>query len=119
MSFEIDDIDRAMMADDTIVPSSGFASGVMDAVRTAATALPPLAFPWLRFAIGVAACLVWAAAAITVVPDLNLSRLAVGGEPPGESWQLLQWAAAVGLASIVVLRYAAAAVRSVVLLSSR
>lgn len=48
-----DELDRMLSTRDEIVPSSGFVSSVMDAVRREAatsepTPFPPLAFPWLR-----------------------------------------------------------------------
>ena len=43
-----DDLDRIMARDDEIVPSSGFASSVMDAVRSEAAAPPAIPFPWKR-----------------------------------------------------------------------
>ena len=67
MPREMDDLDRALTDDDTIVPSSGFAARVMDAVQDAESEPPPIAFPWRPFAIGVVACLVWAASVIAVV----------------------------------------------------
>jgi hypothetical protein len=50
-----DELDRILAAEDSLKPSSGFVSGVMEAVREDAAA-PPLRFPWLRFSAGVAAC---------------------------------------------------------------
>jgi hypothetical protein len=43
-----DDIDRILRQHDEIVPSSGFAASVMDAVRREASAPPPIPFPWKR-----------------------------------------------------------------------
>lgn len=48
-----DELDRMLFARDEIVPSSGFVSSVMEAVRreaeaTEPTPLPPIAFPWVR-----------------------------------------------------------------------
>jgi hypothetical protein len=63
----MDDLDRIFSADESIVPSSGFARSVMDAVGSAAEEPPPLPFPWIRFAAGLLACLVWAGSAIWLV----------------------------------------------------
>jgi hypothetical protein len=50
-----EEIDRAL-AHDAIVPSSGFADGVMTKVRESVGAgPPPLAFPWMRALPGAAA----------------------------------------------------------------
>jgi hypothetical protein len=43
-----DAIDRILASDDSLVPSSGFAAGVMERVRDEATAPPPIPFPWMR-----------------------------------------------------------------------
>lgn len=54
MTDEINELDRALAAnyrndpDADIVPSSGFAHAVMDAVRAAKAAPPPIPFPWTR-----------------------------------------------------------------------
>lgn len=50
-----DDLDQVLGRQDDIVPSSGFAAGVMEAVRREASATPPLPFPWKRALPGLAA----------------------------------------------------------------
>jgi hypothetical protein len=45
---ENDEIDRMLSREDDILPSSGFAASVMDAVRREAAAPPPIPFPWKR-----------------------------------------------------------------------
>lgn len=50
-----DDIDRILSSEDVLEPSSGFAGNVMEAVRREAAAPATPAFPWVRFAIGLAA----------------------------------------------------------------
>ena len=42
-----DDLKRAL-AEEEIIPSSGFVSSVMEAVKREATAPPPIPFPWMR-----------------------------------------------------------------------
>ncbi len=59
-----DDIDRILAAEDELVPSSGFAASVLEAVRREASAPPPIPFPWKRAWPG----LVAAALALVVVP---------------------------------------------------
>jgi hypothetical protein len=49
-----DELDR-ILAEEEILPSSGFTGSVMDAVRREATALPPIAFPWKRALPGLVA----------------------------------------------------------------
>jgi hypothetical protein len=53
------ELDRIFSRDADLVPSSGFASAVMDAVRDEASAPPPIPFPWKRALPGIAA---WALA---------------------------------------------------------
>jgi len=43
-----DDMDRILLKHDDILPSSGFAASVMEAVRREASAPPPIPFPWKR-----------------------------------------------------------------------
>lgn len=50
-----DDLDQVLGPEDEIVPSSGFAAGVMEAVRREASAPLPLPFPWKRALPGLAA----------------------------------------------------------------
>jgi hypothetical protein len=51
-----DDFDRILASEGPIEPSSGFVTDVMAAVHRQAAEPPPLPFPWLRFATGLAAC---------------------------------------------------------------
>lgn len=46
------DLDRFLSREDDIVPSSGFVSVVMDAVRREAATPPAIPFPWRRAAPG-------------------------------------------------------------------
>jgi hypothetical protein len=50
-----DEFDRILSEEQGIVPSSGFATAVMDAVRREASAPPPIPFPWKRALPGLAA----------------------------------------------------------------
>jgi hypothetical protein len=50
-----EDMDRILSSNDEILPSSGFAVSVMDAVRREAAAPPPIPFPWKRALPGVVA----------------------------------------------------------------
>jgi hypothetical protein len=45
---EHNEIDRILSREDEILPSSGFAVSVMDAVQREAVAPPPIPFPWMR-----------------------------------------------------------------------
>jgi len=50
-----DDLDDVLGREEDIVPSSGFAAAVMEAVRREALAPPPFPFPWKRVLPGLAA----------------------------------------------------------------
>jgi hypothetical protein len=52
------EFDRILSRDAELVPSFGFASSVMDAVRSQASAPPPIPFPWKRALPGIAAFVV-------------------------------------------------------------
>ncbi len=45
---EEEEMNRILSREDEILPSSGFAVSVMDAVRREAAAPPPIPFPWKR-----------------------------------------------------------------------
>jgi len=47
-------IDRILVSEDALVPSSGFAAAVMERVREEAAAPAPIPFPWKRVAPGAA-----------------------------------------------------------------
>jgi hypothetical protein len=50
-----DDFDRMLSSEEDIVPSSGFAGSVMDAVRAEAATPAPIPFPWKWAMPGLAA----------------------------------------------------------------
>ena len=50
-----DDLDRLLTKEQEIIPSSGFVSSVMNAVRRDATASAPIPFPWHRALPGLCA----------------------------------------------------------------
>jgi hypothetical protein len=52
---ENEEIDQMLSREDEILPSSGFAASVMDAVRREAAAPPPIPFPWKRALPGMVA----------------------------------------------------------------
>jgi hypothetical protein len=55
ISNEEDEMNRILSREDEILPSSGFAVSVMDAVRREAAAPPPIPFPWKRALPGLVA----------------------------------------------------------------
>ena len=67
-----DEIDHILSREDEILPSSGFAASVMDAVRREAAAPAPIPFPWKRalpglVVAGLAVALVLVAGAMGIV----------------------------------------------------
>jgi len=50
---DFDVIDRILATEEELVPSSGFASAVMDRVREEAAAPAPIPFPWRRAVPGI------------------------------------------------------------------
>ena len=61
------EINSILSREDEILPSSGFAVSVMDAVRREAAAPPPIPFPWKRALPGL------------VVAGLALALILIGG----------------------------------------
>lgn len=100
-----DEIDRILSCEDEILPSSGFAVSVMDAVRREAAAPPPIPFPWKRaipglVAAGVVLVLVLAGGVVAVgqlrratSPDLSLAF-------PSLSTSIFGWSRNLGSATI-------------------
>ena len=75
------EITRILSREDEILPSSGFAVSVMDAVRREAAAPPPIPFPWKRALPGlVVGGFVLAMVFVTVVAaTVQLVRSATSG----------------------------------------
>ena len=72
----MDPVDKALVTEDPLGPSSGFRSRVMDAVLADQTKLLPTPFPWSRFAVGVFTCAVWAAATAVISERIDWSAFA-------------------------------------------
>jgi hypothetical protein len=47
-----DDLERILSNEQPVIPSAGFATAVMDAVRRDSTVPPPIPFPWNRILPG-------------------------------------------------------------------
>lgn len=82
-----DDLDRILSREEEeILPSSGFAASVMDAVRREANAPPPIPFPWRRALPLIAAASV-ALVLVVVVLVMGIAQFGRGGAgspSPGE-----------------------------------
>jgi|SRR5579863_1843381 len=74
-----DDLNRILSAQEEIIPSSGFVSSVMDAVRHDAGAPRPIPFPWRRALPGL--CAVGLTFAWVVVAGSTLFMRATATEP--------------------------------------
>jgi len=74
-----DDIDRILSAQDEILPSSGFAASVMEAVRRDAATPPPIPFPWARAWPVVAA----GALALAGIPWVVIEAIRQSARSPG------------------------------------
>jgi hypothetical protein len=87
MSNQEDDMNRILSREDEILPSSGFAASVMDAVRREAAAPPPIPFPWKRALPGlVVAALALASALVAgVVALVHLARASATQQFPVQS----------------------------------
>ena len=72
-----DDLDRILSSEDPLEVSSGFAMSVMDAVRRQASEPPRLAFPWVRFAMGLVACSVMALTGVVLLTRLEMPSVAL------------------------------------------
>jgi hypothetical protein len=106
-----DDLDRILSAEDSLEPSAGFATNVLEAVRRQASAPPALRFPWLRFTLGLISCLVMAASGSAILwkltpalvtlatPLASLDELA-----PEICWAIGAVVVSLGIASIPRLR---------------
>jgi len=72
------ELDRILSDEADLVPSSGFASGIMDVLRNEASAPPPIPFPWKRALPGIAA---WALALAFLIVAV-LRRSSESPSPP-------------------------------------
>lgn len=79
-----DELDRILSEDEEILPSSGFAASVMEAVGREASTPPPIPFPWKRALPGLAA-----AALALVLGLVQAPAAAVPGA--SASANLLRW----------------------------
>jgi hypothetical protein len=70
-----DDLDHTLSREEEILPSSGFAASVMEAVRREAAAPPPIPFPWKRALPGLAVA-GFTLAAVVLVLVAGITQLA-------------------------------------------
>lgn len=72
-------LDRILAHEDALVPSSGFAASVMDAIQVQATAPAPIPFPWKLALPGIAALI----AAIAIIVRFTASAIQGMGQNSG------------------------------------
>ena len=97
---ERDALDRILASEQPLVPSSGFAARVRDAVEETASEPPPLPFPWSRFIPAVIATFVSVVAGLWLLQRVDLSPVVVALAGIGPE---LGYAAATMLVTLAVL----------------
>ncbi|HVO09122.1 MAG TPA: hypothetical protein VMX54_00090 [Vicinamibacteria bacterium] len=99
----MDELERILSSPDDLAPSAGFTEAVLSATRRDET--PPLRFPWARFAVGVAACLVLAVAVSALLAQAGASVIrAAGLGPLATAMPDLGYAALTVVASLALAR---------------
>ena len=78
------DLDHLLAAPDSIEPSSGFADGVLEALRRKQRERPPIPFPWRRLGAGLCATV-----ALALAGAVLLSRAGVPTDALPASLQAL------------------------------
>jgi hypothetical protein len=101
-----DQLDRIFSGDQDLVPSSGFARNVMDAVRREASSPAPIPFPWKRALPGLVLC-VLALAATCVEAFLRSGTQRLPATPGPSIWSATWTALWTGLSNLVGLLRAA------------
>ena len=96
---EDEEVDHMLSREDEILPSSGFAVAVMDAVRREAAAPPPIPFPWKRALPG----LVSFAGALITLLVIVFTRPVRGTELADGLVRAVQPAGWIALAAVVSL----------------
>jgi hypothetical protein len=79
-----DPVDRILSREDDILPSSGFVSSVMEAIRQEAATPPPIPFPWKRAAPGLIA------ATVALMTLVNWLVSAIAHQSGGVSYAVSQ-----------------------------
>ena len=79
------DLDRLLSKEEEILPSSGFAASVMEAVQREAAAPPPIPFPWKRALPGLCAAVLMLA--LVIVASIVLLVHKPGAPPIPAEWR--------------------------------
>ena len=80
-------LDRILVDQDTLLPSSGFAASVMDAIQQQVSAPAPIPFPWKWAIPGIIAVL----AALVFLGRFVVTTLQSMNESPAAGADLLAW----------------------------
>lgn len=109
-----DNLDRILVKEEELIPSSGFVASVMDRIREEAIAPAPIPFPWKRIVPGIVlgcAGLGWGAVELTRLaitamhgPQPVSVSIPAALLPPMESLGWVALAAGVSLASWLLAR---------------
>jgi len=87
---QLEEFDRVLLEEDALVPSSGFAASVMDAIHQQSAAPAPIPFPWKRALPGLAVLPVGIAAicwlAIFVIRRINHMSTTEMDWPTWQHW---------------------------------
>jgi hypothetical protein len=104
-------LDQVLLERDTLLPSSGFAASVMEAILREAAAPPPIPFPWKRAIPGLAALLVGMALLIR----LTAATVSSFRESPADPAEWLSWLQSNAEAAVVLRSQAAPAIVAIAL----
>jgi hypothetical protein len=100
----LEDLERILLSEEPLTPSSGFAAAVMETVSEAAAEPPPVAFPWMRFAAGAIVCVAGAAAGAAATASVDWSAVGEAGASLRAAAPELGYAALAVLASLAIVR---------------
>ncbi len=75
------DLDHLLAAPDSIEPSSGFADGVLEALRRKQRERPPIPFPWRRLGAGLCATVALALAGAVLLSRAGVPTDALPASP--------------------------------------
>jgi hypothetical protein len=109
MNQQPDDLDRILANEQPLLPSSGFAASVMDAIAKEAATPAPIPFPWKRALPGIAALLV----AFFVLYRLASETLAGIASHPASTVDPLLWLRSNSAAAVMLRTQAAPALFAV------
>jgi hypothetical protein len=111
------EIDRILSREEEILPSSGFAASVMDAVRREAAAPPPIPFPWKRAlpvlvvaSLAIIIIIIGAAVVVSQLGSATTSQVSVAAPEPmpsifnGSGVSAAIWTAMALVVSLVAVR---------------